>query len=385
MRQLGQSCMAHKPGWHILDAWFSGSDDGLVLPARKTSENGARLQIHNLDRSDPPYYRPDGVPRSDYFNANVFQLTPDPCMPSIPVDCSVAGFDPNVSPIYWRLVCRHILCRYCNTGDYRYQSTCETFDREWQGQSSGVSFTLFGASSSGSVFTYNDESRVLGGHALLEVAAQVNDTILADYVHLRIAGANPTVDGVCSYLQTQLSGTDRNILYMLQAVFRQESNATQFNPVAEDSALMIFTQPYHNYNPFQPDCPLPFIWPGDPSNFPLASFDFGVGISQFTEVGGQRVTADIAWDWRENVRQAVNLFLEKLQDQFTPGMTWLAWAMKTWAAYNGSGPRAAEYAQEVSQTPEGSLISTESVANLPAITLLPPPPPLPEPGEWLIP
>ncbi len=377
--------MPHQPDWHILDAWFSGNDDGLTLPTRNISENGASLQIQNLDRNDPPDYQPGGVPRSDDFNRNVYQLTAAPCMPAIPVQCSVAGFDPATSPIYWRLVCRHILCRYCNSGSYRYQSTCETFDREWRGQSRNPSFTIFGGASSGCVFTYNDESRVLGGHALLEVAAQIEDTILADYVHVRIAGTNPSVDDVCNYLRTQLGATDQNILYMVQAVFRQESNATQFNPTAQDGAIMIFTQPYHFYNPFQPDCTVPFLWPADPANFPLASFDFGVGISQFTEVGNQRITADIAWDWRENVRQSANLFVGKLQSQFRPGITWIEWAMKTWAAYNGSGPRADQYAQEVSQTAEAAMISTNPVTVLPVITFLQALPALSPPGEWLIP
>jgi hypothetical protein len=117
----------------------------------------------------------------------------------------------------------------------------------------------------------------------------------------------------------------------------------------------------------------------------LASFDFGLGISQYTEVGNQKVTPDIAWDWRENVRQAANLFLGKLQNQFTPGITWMEWAMKTWAAYNGTGPRADQYAQAVSQTPEAAMISTDAVPVLPAVNLLQAPPVLGAPGEWLIP
>ena len=189
---------------------------------------------------------------------------------------------------------------------------------------------------------------------------------------------------MCNYLQTRLTGINLNILYMLEAVFRSESDTTQFHPVAQDSAVMIFTQPYHNYNPSQPDCAVPFIWPADPAYFPLASFDFGVGISQFTEVGNQKVTADIAWDWRENIRQSANLFLEKLASQFIPGLTWMAWAMRAWAAYNGSGLRAQLYAQEVSRTPEAQKISTRRVSAPPPLTLLPPPPVLPSPGDWLI-
>lgn len=374
--------MLHTPYWHILDGSFIGSNDGLPVPVRTIAGNGASLQIENLDRSDPPGYQPGGVPRGDAFNRNIFQLTAEPQMPAIPVACAIAGFDPSTCPIYWRLVCRHILGRYSNAGDYRYWGSCETFDREWRGQSQRASFTVFGGDSSEWILTYNDASRVLGGHALLEVAAQVNGQILRDYVHVRISGTNPSVANVCNYLQSQLSAMDKNILYMLQAVFQQESNLVQFNRYAQTYADMLFTQAYHT-DPLQPDCFVQFNWPDDPSNFPLASFDFGVGISQFTEVGAQKVTADIAWDWRENVREAANLFLGKLRTQFTAGITWIEWAMRTWAAYNGSGPQAEQYALQVAKTADATLISRLPVPALPVITFMQPLPPLEPPGEWL--
>jgi len=381
-RTLG-AWMAHTPDWHILDTSFVNGDSGLALPARTTALNGASLEIQNLDRSDPPGYRPGGVPRSADFNRNLFHLGSAPCMPAIPVQCAVAGFDPATSPIYWRLVCRHLLCRYRNTGAYRYQSICETFEREWRGQSRSASFTIFGDATADCSCTYSDQSRVLGGHALLEVAAHAGTATLADYVHLRIGGTNPSVDDVCNYLHSQWSGFDRNTLYMLQAVFRHESRSTQFNNKPQGSARMTFTKMYHD-NASQPDCTVQLTWPADPAHFPLASFDFGVGISQFTEVGSQKVTAEIAWDWRENVRQSANLFLGKLQHQFTPGMTWMEWAMKAWAAYNGSGPRAQQYAQEVAKTSEAAKVSTQPVPALPTIAQLPPLPPLQPPGEWLL-
>jgi len=91
--------MAHTPDWHILDTSFVDGDSGLALPARINAINGASLEIQNLDRSDPPGYRPGGVPRSADFNRNLFHLGPAPCMPAIPVQCAVAGFDPATSPI----------------------------------------------------------------------------------------------------------------------------------------------------------------------------------------------------------------------------------------------------------------------------------------------
>lgn len=342
------------------------------------------LSIQNLDHADPPGYVPGGLPRSSEFNKNIFTLSPQPCMPPIPVQCSVAGFDPATSPIYWRLVCRHILCRYRNAGSFRYQSTSETFEKEWRGQSKSASFHIFGEANPECSCTYSDESRILGGHALLEVAARTGVTTVRDYVHLRIQGVNPTVDDLCNHLQSQLSGFDANILYMMQAVFRHESDSTQFSAKPQSSARMTFGKTYHNNDPSQPDCVVQFNWPADPAQFPLASFDFGVGISQFTEVGNQKVTGEIAWDWRENVRQSANLFLGKLQRQFTPGITWMQWAMKAWAAYNGSGPRAQAYAQEVMKTSEAAKVSTVLIPSPPDIALLQPPPALASPGEWLL-
>lgn len=375
--------MPHKPDWHTIGPSFADSDNGLVIPVRATTAFGASLKIENLDRNDPPAYFPGGVPRGITFNRNVYQLTAEPCMPAISVECSVAGFDPSACPIYWRLQCRHVLCRYRNTSQFRYESACETFQREWRGQSRSAAFVIFGGPSTNCFCTYSDESRVLGGHALLEVAAQAGNTRLLDYVHLRIGGTNPSTDDVCGYLQAELNGGDPNFLNMLQALFRHESSSLQFDTKPQLSAHMTFTKPYHGNDPSQPDCPVEFVWPADPAQFPLASFDFGVGISQFTEVGDQKVTPEIAWDWRENVRQAVNLFFPKLRREFTPGITWLEWAMRGWAAYNGSGPQAEQYARMVSQTPEGAKVSTDTVQVLPAILPLQPTATLPPPGEWM--
>jgi len=47
------------------------------------------------------------------------------------------------------------------------------------------------------------------------------------------------------------------------------------------------------------------------AGFSLVTCDFGVGISQFTQLRGQNVTETIAWNWKENMRHGVNVLLGK--------------------------------------------------------------------------
>src|SRR5688572_1201806 len=131
----------HEPGWHILDNTFAEANTGLKLPVRNIQNGALGLKIENLDRSDPPDLSPGGVPRGQAFNRNEFQLTAAPSMPAIPVVCSLRGLDPAVTPIHWRLVCRHVLCRHSNAGDFRYRSACEVLQDEWRGQSRSASFS----------------------------------------------------------------------------------------------------------------------------------------------------------------------------------------------------------------------------------------------------
>src|SRR5262245_40438808 len=211
--------MPHSPEWHILDNDFAPADAGLDAPVRVLAHGNRRLAIANLDRNDPPGYTPGGVPRSD-FNGNLFRLTPRPRMPAIRVSCAVEGFNPVNTPILWRLVCRHVLCRHMNTGHFRYRGATEVFDGEWRGQSHTPDFTIFG---SGCQYTYSDETRVLGGHGLLIVAARLPDDTLCDYVHVRIGGTNPMQSDVYAYLDAHLDGYDENVVHMVRAIFQHES------------------------------------------------------------------------------------------------------------------------------------------------------------------
>jgi hypothetical protein len=371
--------MPHTPDWHLLDNTFADANAGLAVPARQTAHGSARLTITNLDRDDPPGYAAGSVPRDAAFNRNVFALTASPCMPAIDVACAADGFDLSSTPIQWRLVCRHVLCRHSNTGGARYRGACETFDAEWRGESRSPAFSLFRPDCS---YTYNDASRVLGGHALLIVAAKLPDATLSDYVHLRIGGTNPGQDDVFRYLDQRLAGYDRNVVQMVRAIFRHESAFTQFATRPQSAAAMTFTRRQHT-DPGQPDCRVRFDWPDDPPQFPLASFDFGVGISQYTHVAGQRISAEIAWDWRENIRRGTNLFLDKLRRRFEPTITWQHLALASWAAYNGSGAAAENYARQLAASDEGAKVSFDVVGGTPQWALLTAAPPLSAPQPWL--
>lgn len=372
----------HTRDWHISDYSFPNADEGLPVPNRSTSCGGAVLQIQNLDRSDPPGYRPGSMPRSD-FNRNIFNVSAVPCMPSIPVICSVAGFDPATNPIQWRLVCRHVLCRYTNQGHYRYKSAFDVFEREWRGESRAAHFTIFGNGSSECSCTYSDQSHVMGGHGIFQVAALVGGAVLSDFVHVRIGAQNPTPDDVVNYLRPEVG--DPNVATMMAAILAHENNFRQFSSDLQSKALMTFSNKrgYHD-NPEQPDCPVTFTWPADPPNFPSAGYDYGVGISQYTRVAGQSISSDIAWDWRENIRTGTNLFLQKLRSRLKAGMTWRECALAAWAAYNGAGAAAEQYAATLAASPNGLKVSDGVVPGTFEVVMLKAPTELPQPGSWLV-
>jgi hypothetical protein len=369
--------MPHSPQWHILDTEFASADVGLNAPVRRIAHGQYRLAIANLDRTDPPGYTPGGVPRSD-FNANLFHITRRPRMPAIQVSCAVEGFDPIATPILWRLVCRHVLCRYANTRLFRYRSSVETFEAEWRGESRESDFTLFGDRCH---YTYSSEDRVLGGHGLLIVAARVPGTTLCDYVHVRIAGANPTQADVFAYLDEKLASYNDNVQHMVRAIFQQESAFTQFAMHEQRTAAVTFTRRHHA-DGVQPDCRVRVDWPDDPPGFPLTSFDFGVGLSHFSRVDSHAISADLAWDWRENVRRGTNLFLGKLRRKLQPGITWKHLALAGWAAYNGSGEAAERYAQRLALGEEGAKVSFEPAPLEPHLSFIDPPATLWPPGPW---
>jgi hypothetical protein len=372
--------MPHSPQWHILDTDFPSADAGLQTPVRVIAHEHRRLAIANLDRSDPPGYTSGGVPRSD-FNGNLFHLTARPRMPAIRVSCAVEGFDPASTPIVWRVVCRHVLCRYANTRLFRYRSAVETFEGEWRGESRTPDFTLF---DDRCAYTYSDATRVLGGNGLIIVAVKLPEVTLCDYVHVRIAGTNPTQSDVFGYLDGQLAGYDENVQHMVRAIFQHGTAFTQFAEHPQRSAAMTFTRRHHA-DGLQADCRARFDWPDDPPGFPLVGFDFGVGLSQFSRVDAHRIGAELAWDWRENVRRGTNLFLGKLRKKIQPDISWRHLALAGWTAYNGSGEAAERYAQRLALSDEGAHVSLDRASTAPHLELLPPPSPLGPAGPWLSP
>lgn len=410
--------MPHQPAWHILDNNFADQDDGLTPPARNTGDQSMdaagvcrtdwnssvfntldlgeyRLRISNLDRSDPPSYVAGHVLRRNAFNGNSgadFRLTAEPRMPVIPVECETEGFDPETVPIYWRLQCRHVLCRHQPQGNYRYRGACEILDVEWQGKSRQSSFTLFEQASDTYLdYDYNTNDLttvVMGGNAILSVAANPPNipAPLTDYVLLRIGGTNPSQADVVRYVNDALQSRNANLPHMVNAIFTHENNFIQFKDGVQTRTHMIFRQKHHHNDPTQPDCNVLFDWPDDPEHFPSVSFDWGVGISQYTKTLGITVGAATAWDWRENIKRGINEFLGKLSHHYTTGLTWRQWAHRSWKAYNGSGPQADAYANTLEALPEGQAVSNAVIpatTDIGALTApLPDPPDLGTPPDW---
>lgn len=402
--------MPHTADWHIEDNNFVERDDGLRTPVRRLfdmqvldvpmcrSEESQpdfnTLQLPSfalrleppLDRADPQGFLDGVYPRQAAFNNNsgaVFRIIAEPHMPIIEVNCLVDGFDPAEFPIHWRLQCRHVLCRHQPQGNYHYRGACEILEDEWQGKSTAASFRLFEQLSQNVVqYDYNGnsaDSAVMGGHAILSVAALPTgcSEVLLDYVHLRIGGTNPVRADVVAYVNRSLSTRDPNIAHMVNAIFEHENNFKQFSTRAQASTHMNFRQKHHGNNASQPDCNVLFNWPDDPADFPSVSFDWGVGISQYTKTRGITVGRETAWDWRANLRRGINEFLGKMRRQYRAGSTWREWAHRSWRAYNGSGAQAEAYADSLGALAEGQQVSSARVPSTVDVTALT----VPIPGE----
>ncbi len=422
--------MAHVPSWHILDNLFTEQNEGLTPPERRTTDSnldGAevcrtdwdsdvfntlvlaqfRLRIANLDHNDPPGYASGAVARGNDFNANSgepFRISAEPRTPVITVRCEVEAFDPASEPIYWRLQCRHVLCRHQPQGNYRYRGACEILEVEWQGKSRSSEFKLFEPASSPTVdYDYNTndpDTVVMGGNAILTVAAMPRGctTVLTDYVHLRIGGTNPAQSDVTAQVNRLLGPRNPNLPHIVNAIYTHENNFAQFSNRPQRAAHMIFKQKHHNNDATQPDCNVLFDWPDDPEHFPSVSFDWGVGISQYTKIRGRTVGPATAWDWRHNINRGINEILETLAAKYKKHLRWRQWAHRGWKAYNGSGPQAEEYANTVEALPEGQAVSNDPMpddVDVDALTapvpeapnLGPPPswPPFLPPGDYPMP
>lgn len=198
----------------------------------------------------------------------------------------------------------------------------------------------------------------MGGNGFLQVAAVVpGATAYAeDFVHLRMAGTNPSRAEVAMYIDALLGTRDINLKRMVANIFEHESGTTQFKTSSQTGT---------SYRGVR------FDWPDDPPDYPLASFDCGVGISQYTWVERQTITPGVAWDWQCNITKAINLFL---RDKVFASLaavrnqrSTFSWQDVAWGAYrryNGSGDRAIAYANRLSNTPRG--LQVDRTANLTA-------------------
>lgn len=386
--------MPHTPDHHILNSTFTGQDTGLTPSERRigtrrdipfqvarTAEglshantlvcSPGSLRIENLDRADPPDYQSGKYARGA-FNRNVLRISADATMPVIEVRCAHHGFDPETTPIFWRFQCLHVLGRHSNQGSYRYAGAVERLEGEWQGTSKAAEFRLFDPADSNVTYDYGGGAteRVMGGHGILSVAARLQGVSepLHDFVHIRVGGTNPGTDNVIAMINRELSDRHANIQTMVRAAFAHESGFEQFVGHRQQGATMRFRERHHPHMPGQPDCPVRFDWPDDPEDFPKVTFDFGVGVSQYTRVGGQAISAGIVWDWRENVKIGINLLLHKLRVVYGSSLRWREWARRGWAAYNGGGAQSPIYAQTLADSAEGRAIVDGPVPSRASLT-----------------
>ncbi|MEA2877263.1 MAG: hypothetical protein QOF14_2459 [Hyphomicrobiales bacterium] len=355
---------------------FEGENEGLVPPLRRLTDGAFGLTIVNLDRADPPSYQPGSVPRGTKFNANVLSLKATPAMPRIDVVCDVKGFDPATVNIHWRLQTLQVLGRFQKakkkkkTDPSRYNGKIVRLADEWTGTSSAAKFALFADPSDVDVTYDNASDRVAGGHAILTVAVKPPGAAawMQDYVHIRIVGkdANPDEWKVRAYCAALAAapGRDKILAPMLNAIFAWEANFKQFRATAygKDTYEGVL-----------------FDWPDDPANHPVASFDFGIGISQFTHP--DQLTTAMAWDWRVNLNAGINIFLDDLRRRYEKDFTWSEWAWWGWRDYNNSG----SYADKRKKSADGKLVpgtAIPSSVNIKAFTEPIPLSPAPKKPKW---
>ncbi|MER9375492.1 M23 family metallopeptidase [Mesorhizobium sp. M0491] len=328
-------------------AKFDGSNSGLKVPARRLQLNGFGLRIENLDRRDPPLPYVDGaVPRTPAFNSNVCEVSAKARMPQIKVQCSTTGFRPEDFPIYWRLQTLDVMCRFkkVKKGEVgipaNYTDRVVPLSDEWVGTADTPEFKIFDVTTP--VEDADGSDRVAGGHAILTVAARPNGEWLQDYVHLRIGGIEPGHKRVRDEVTRLVGARSIELVHMLHAIFAWEGIQFSISEQMHARFKKLGTL---------------FDWPDDPPNYPLSSFDFGVGYSQFTDP--DKLTTAIAWDWRENLVCGINVFFKKMKSTYLRDTTWRNWALRAWSAYNGVSKKneITQYGIDRGDSDDGRLVS----------------------------
>ena len=224
---------------------------------------------------------------------------------------------------------------------------------EWTGSSQSAEFTLFADGAVPASLVYDNlDDRVAGGHAVLTVATKPGGTWLQDFVHLRITGTNPAEADIRAAVKKIVAGRKADPLEaMLCAIFAWEADMEQFSDSRQ-------TQAKFGEDGFKKL----FDWPDDPPDFPVAAFDFGVGISQFTNPA--KLKTRFAWDWRANMAAGANVFFDKLKAAHAKNIAWDKWALEAWRTYNGSGAAAVAYAKRLAGSPDGKSVPKTAVPKL---------------------
>jgi hypothetical protein len=392
--------MTHDPSHHVTSTAFPADvEQGIAPPDRRNGANPrtavvapstvglsdlntimiarAGLRIVSPSREEPAGYTSGEVIRPAHTARGIFAAdepnvlfiraaeTPvgeesaRPLMPSINVEVQCSGFDPAHIPLRWRLQVGHTFCRYSNAGSFRYSPVSHRFTAEWQGEAHSGRFTLFDEADRSVRFTFGSSTdSPVGGHGILTIAARLPGAAdwLVDHAHLLIGGKSPDEATARAGITSMLADRHEHIRHMVMAIFAHESSFRQFRTAAISSASRTFGRNQHRGDATQADCAVTFRFPGDPAHFPLVSYDFGVGISQYTVMRGQELTAGVLWDWRENYRAGINVFMAKMRRSFENGQTWRQLALRAWEGYNGSGASAQAYARRLARNADGQLV-----------------------------
>jgi hypothetical protein len=326
----------------------------------------------------------------DHFSKNnTFFIRSNSSMPQIPIICKTDGFDvPADGIIHWRLAIEHKVCRYFKGNNFLYQPTVLPLTSIWQGRAQAKSFYLFkndagAADPNVSIdFEPNDPNLkfgdfVQGGHAILSLATKPAGCPhwLRDHAHLLIGGKNPTLTDLKAFVRNALNLTTPTdppaslvdyLYFLLVGIFWGESGSRQFNTAYKNN-----NQTHYNWNisklhsdPKCKHCKISFEFPGDPPDFPIVGFDYGIGITQYTWTTGQdaRPGARLFWNWQENLRKGLHLYL---MEKAIPALkdvahklsgdarSWKAFAYLSLHYWNGGRPHAIDnnfnawYAAEV--------------------------------------
>lgn len=274
-----------------------------VMQCNAVAFREAQLSIETFEHDNPVTpYEPGIVPREPTFlTKNTLTIGNDSKQPPIAVRLKTLGFEiDSATPVHWRVQAGHVFCR-TRGGTKTHEKTF----REWRGLAYSDQFTLFYDESddvqyldpAGNLLKSPPDGPVVGGHVVLTVAVRPPgiDFWLRDVVHIRVIGSNPGAAAYEPIIDRQLAACTvpeacraplRNIL--LAELEQEAGNDLKHFVTSEQKQSRYGGTVYE--------------WPPDPANYPLTTFDFGIGVGQLTTAS--YVVRDIFWDWGRNTRMA---------------------------------------------------------------------------------